>query len=81
MSLADLQSRRYEPLEDFNPEEDKSNDDMKFFPTLESVFDSVPSKVGFNIELKYPQMLANGEREFQHSQVSIDPLFGTFFVL
>ncbi len=81
MSLADLQSGRYEPLEDFNPEEDKSNDDMKFFPTLESVFDSVPSEVGFNIELKYPQMLANGERECQHAQVSIDPLLGTCFVL
>ena len=70
MSLADLQSGRYGPHEDFNSEKEISDDDGKFFPTLESVFDSVPSEVGFNIELKYPQMLADGQHECEHVQVS-----------
>ena len=33
------------------------------FPTLQEAFKNVSEEVGFNIEIKYPQMLVNGESE------------------
>ncbi len=80
LSLADLQSGRYGPDEDFSPEKETAADDeMKLFPTLESVLDSVPSDVGFNIEIKYPQKLVTGINECEEgTQV---PMFSAYYVL
>ncbi|XP_002736741.1 glycerophosphocholine phosphodiesterase GPCPD1-like [Saccoglossus kowalevskii] len=58
--------------------DDEDNPDLQPFPTLRKVFENVPDHLGFNIEIKYPQIYATGipeqKSEFIERNVFVDTI-------
>ncbi|XP_070532631.1 glycerophosphocholine phosphodiesterase GPCPD1-like isoform X2 [Ptychodera flava] len=53
-------------------EDDVEDFDVQPFPTLRQVFEKVPEHIGFNVEIKYPQLYITGVEEQQGTHIEMN---------